>query len=168
MRTWAFRLYAGLGSAFLYVRSEVQHLIHPNIISFGYLKGFEASFLLQVSRTSTYQHYHIQQEFEWVGTRDFSSWLSIADALEFRKNLTEEKIFSWNNELCRKAGEMLVNEWNTSIPFPFSMMHALVTIRVPCSVNETLAKNGNNTVCYDWPLGNFTNYLLSLEHKIWV
>jgi len=75
---------------------------------------------------------------------------------------------SWNDDLCHQAGEMLVSEWNTTTPFPFSMMHALVTVQVPCSVNETTSKNGNNSVCYDWPIGNFTNFLLGGENKIWV
>lgn len=39
------RLYSGLGSGFLYVKPDLQHLIHPNIISFGYQQGFEVMYL---------------------------------------------------------------------------------------------------------------------------
>ena len=57
--------YSHRSSAFLYVKKNLQSLIHPIITSFGYLQSF-------------------QDEFFWLGTKDYSAFLTIEDALHFR------------------------------------------------------------------------------------
>ncbi len=65
-------LCATKGSAFLYARPEVQPLIEPLVVSWGY----EA----EIPGPSTFQVY-----FEWTGTQDFSAYLSVPAAINFQK-----------------------------------------------------------------------------------
>ena len=57
-------LFAPKGCAVLYVAREHRNRIHPLVISHGYGQGLAA-------------------EFDWVGTRDPSSWLALDAALDF-------------------------------------------------------------------------------------
>jgi len=63
-------------------------MIHPTVISFGY----------EVGNNNTYV-----AEFEWIGTRDMTPWLTWKTALEFRQNLTDNAVFAYNNNLCTQA-----------------------------------------------------------------
>lgn len=58
------------GCSFLYVKREHQHLFDPLVVSWGYKALFPSH--------SLFQDYHQQQ-----GTRDFSAFLTIPDALAF-------------------------------------------------------------------------------------
>lgn len=60
------------GSSFLYCRKEIQHLLDPLIISWGYNAMFPSS--------SQFLDYHQLQ-----GTRDFSAFLTIPDSIAFMK-----------------------------------------------------------------------------------
>lgn len=75
------------GSAFLYVKKDLQSTIHPTVISHNYKQGF-------------------QNEFLWTGTRDPSAYISLQAALEFRKSLTDTKVYEYNNLLCKQAGKV--------------------------------------------------------------
>jgi isopenicillin-N epimerase len=63
-------LMAPKGAAALYVRREVQHLVEPLIVSWGYQSDHPGP-----SR--------FIDEQEWTGTRDFSPWLAVPAALDF-------------------------------------------------------------------------------------
>ena len=52
--------YTHRSSCLLYVRKDLQKLIHPIITSFGYLQSF-------------------QNKFFWLGTKDYSPYLTISD-----------------------------------------------------------------------------------------
>lgn len=58
------------GSSFLYVKKELQHLFDPLIVSWGYNAMFPSH--------SKFLDYHQMQ-----GTRDFSAFLTIPDAINF-------------------------------------------------------------------------------------
>lgn len=60
------------GSSFLYVKKEWQHLFDPLIVSWGYNALFPSQ--------SQFLDYHQMQ-----GTRDFSAFLTIPNAIEFMK-----------------------------------------------------------------------------------
>jgi selenocysteine lyase/cysteine desulfurase len=90
-------LYTHRSSCLLYVKKDLQKLIHPIITSFGYLQSF-------------------QSEFFWLGTKDYSSYLTISDALDFRQTIASEtEIFSYNHQLAIQAGNLLAQMWNSSI-----------------------------------------------------
>jgi isopenicillin-N epimerase len=60
------------GSSFLYAKKEVQSMLDPLIVSWGYNALFPSS--------SQFLDYHQMQ-----GTRDFSAFLTIPDAIDFMK-----------------------------------------------------------------------------------
>ncbi len=60
------------GSGFLYARPEVQHLLNPLVVSWGY----EA----EIPGPSHFIDYH-----EWMGTRDPAAFLAVPDAIQFQK-----------------------------------------------------------------------------------
>lgn len=58
------------GSSFLYIKKELQHLFDPLVVSWGYNAMYPSS--------SKFLDYHQMQ-----GTRDFSAFLTIPDAIQF-------------------------------------------------------------------------------------
>lgn len=67
------------GSSFLYVKKELQHLLDPLIVSWGYNALFPSE--------SRFLDYHQMQ-----GTRDFSAFLTIPDALKFMADHNWESV----------------------------------------------------------------------------
>lgn len=89
-------LYTHRSSCVLYVKKDLQKFIHPIITSFGYLQSF-------------------QDEFFWLGTKDYSAYLTIPDALDFRQTIGDESsIFQYNHQLAIDAGNAMASLWNTS------------------------------------------------------
>ena len=66
-------MFAPKGCGFLWAHARVQDGIHPPVISHGCGKGFTA-------------------EFDWTGTRDFSSWLAVPAALDFLQALKPSRV----------------------------------------------------------------------------
>jgi len=75
-------------AAFLYVKTDHHSLIHPTVISNQFGKEFD-----------------IQTRFEYTGTRDYSAFLSFLPALELRRQMTDEKVMEYNNNLCLEAAK---------------------------------------------------------------
>ncbi len=73
------------GSSFLYVKKELQHLFDPLIVSWGYNAMFPSN--------SQFLDYHQMQ-----GTRDFSAFLTIPDAIDFMQKHNWESVAA----NCRK------------------------------------------------------------------
>jgi len=73
--------------------------IHPTIISFYYT-------------TNPLDSY--QKEFAYIGTRDYSSYLSVKDAIEYRQYLGgEEKIMAYNTQMAKAIGDMYSKMFGT-------------------------------------------------------
>jgi len=106
-------LYSPKGSAFLYVKKELQQLIHPTIISFGYKQGYQA-------------------EFAWTGTRDYSSYLAMVDAINWRSKVGgEQKIMNYMHKLSMQVAKSLSALWNTDVLLPEDKTPAMVCVRLP-------------------------------------
>ena len=73
------------GSSFLYVKKELQHLFDPLIVSWGYDAMFPSN--------SPFLDYHQMQ-----GTRDFSAFLTIPDAIDFMQKNNWDSVAAY----CRK------------------------------------------------------------------
>ena len=84
-------LCAPKGSAFLYARREVQGLLEPLVVSWGY------DALLTTSGST-----FIDQQ-EWTGTRDISAWLAVPDALAFCREHNWDNVRTRCHELVREA-----------------------------------------------------------------
>ena len=72
-------LCAPKGAGFLYARPEVQHLLKPLVVSWGYESEFPSG--------SDFVDHH-----EWWGTRDVSAVLSVSQAIEFQKEYNWDEV----------------------------------------------------------------------------
>lgn len=87
------------GSSFLYVKSTLQHALDPLIVSWGYEADYPSG--------SQFYDYH-----QFNGTRDFSAYLTIPKALEFRKQYhwldvietAVNRVHDWLPRLCTLVG----------------------------------------------------------------
>ncbi|KKB11736.1 hypothetical protein VE25_11205 [Devosia geojensis] len=68
------------GSAFLYARPEVQHLLNPLVISHGWTAKSK-----EPGASGAFGNSPFIDEVEMQGTRDPSAWLSVPSALAFRR-----------------------------------------------------------------------------------
>ncbi len=87
-------LCAPKGAGFLFARQEVQHLLKPLVVSWGYESDNPgpSKFI---------------DQFEWTGTRDIASFLSVHTAIEFQQEHDWEKVRQACHELVREAQERI-------------------------------------------------------------
>eukprot|EP01127_Copromyxa_protea_P011170 TRINITY_DN2794_c0_g1_i2.p1 TRINITY_DN2794_c0_g1~~TRINITY_DN2794_c0_g1_i2.p1 ORF type:complete len:435 (-),score=81.64 TRINITY_DN2794_c0_g1_i2:75-1379(-) len=130
------------GSAFLYIKSDHHKIIHPTVISNQYGNGWD-----------------LVHQFEYTGTRDYSAFLSLKEALQFRKNLTDSVVWKYNNNLCLEAGKMMSAAWNTTRPLPDSMTASMINVRIPCNTKD------RSKGCYTWSEPEM--YLWMFGKNVW-
>jgi isopenicillin-N epimerase len=114
-------LCAPKGAAILYVRPDRQEGLHPLVISHGYAGpgGGASSF---------------RREFDWVGTRDPSSWLSAPEALRFLDGLLPggwPEVARRNRALALEGRRALVNALDIDEPCPESMLGSMASLPLP-------------------------------------
>ncbi|KAI9020957.1 pyridoxal phosphate-dependent transferase [Phycomyces nitens] len=110
--------------AILYVSERLQRLVHPVIINADYQDHSDIS-----DTTSTFQ-----REFGWPGTCDFSSYMCIEKALEYRASLGgEEAIMSYCNNLAKQGGELTARVLGTCVMenAKGSLTAAMVNVKLP-------------------------------------
>jgi isopenicillin-N epimerase len=66
-------LCAPKGSAFLYANLNVQPMLQPLVVSWGWMSDHPG-------------HSHFLDLFEWTGTRDISAYLAVPDAIHFQQD----------------------------------------------------------------------------------
>ena len=109
------------GSAFLHVRRDLQHLIHPLTISHG------MSFPL--GDTTRFRH-----EFDWTGTRDLSATCSIPATIEFMQNMVLggwPAIMKHNHDLAIEGRRILCEKLGIEAPCPEEMIACIATLALP-------------------------------------
>ena len=84
------------GSGFLYARPEVQQLLKPLVVSWGY----EA----EIPGPSQFA-----DEQEWIGTRDVAAFLAVPDAIQFQKEHNWDSVREECFNLATQAQELLFN-----------------------------------------------------------
>jgi isopenicillin-N epimerase len=82
------------GSAFLYARKEVQHLVEPLVVSWGWESEKPSS-----SR--------FIDEQEWTGTRDIAAFLSVPAAIQFQRDHDWPRVRRACHELVRYARQQV-------------------------------------------------------------
>ena len=115
-------LCAAKGCAFLHARSgaALSDLdLHPAVISLNYPAGFPA-------------------EFEWVGTRDPTAWLSLTDALALHRELGPARVRRYNRDLVLAAGDLLCQAWGVEQRVPTSMVGSILALPCPVQVEPTM------------------------------
>jgi isopenicillin-N epimerase len=109
LHKWAF---AARGTAVIWCAPERQATLHPVAISHHLGSGFAA-------------------EFDFSGTRDYSPWLAVPDALEYLDALGPEAVRAHNDVLARDAGEMLRDAWGSEIAAAPEFSAAMAAVRLP-------------------------------------
>jgi isopenicillin-N epimerase len=115
-------LCAPKGSAFLYVRRELQETLDPLIVSWGYESEHPSA--------SQFIDYH-----EWQGTRDLAAYLSVPAAIEFQESHDWGEVRSRCHDLAvstRRRIEQLTGLPSLCLEDSFSQMF---TVRLPDSVD---------------------------------
>jgi isopenicillin-N epimerase len=105
-------LMAPKGSGFLWASSTRQAEIHPLVISHGLGQGFAA-------------------EFDWIGTRDPTAWLTVPAAIDFHQQLGGELLRERNASLAQKAARELAAAWNTDRSSTDVLTGSMATVRLP-------------------------------------
>ena len=112
-------LFAPKGCGFLWAAKLRQPGLHPTVVSHGLGQGFAA-------------------EFDWVGTRDPSAWLTVRDAIAFLdglgpKGLGAAAVRAHNRNLAAEAATLLSAAWDSEAGAPAEMRGAMATVRLPLS-----------------------------------
>lgn len=102
-------LLAPKACAFLYASPASTAGLHPTAISNFHDAGFP-------------------HEFDWQGTRDYSSWLAVTAALDFLDALGVERYRQYLRELAGNAARLLADAWGMALPFPESAIGAMATL----------------------------------------
>jgi isopenicillin-N epimerase len=105
-------LMAPKGSGFVWTSPASQAETHPLVISHGYGQGFEA-------------------EFDWVGTRDPTAWLTIPAAIDYHFRIGGPLLRERNTQLARQAAKLLANHWNTERGSEDALTGSMSTVRLP-------------------------------------
>ena len=113
------------GCAFLWTNPHSQVArsnLHPTVISHGLDEDWPA-------------------EFDFVGTRDYTPYLSLPAALAFHQELGPERIHRYIRELVIEAGANLCAAWGVESAVPAAMIGSLLTLPIPQEIegDQTLA-----------------------------
>jgi isopenicillin-N epimerase len=115
------------GSAFLYVRSDRQELVHPLVISHGRNAPRE-------------DRSRFRLEFDFTGTQDPTAWLVIPDAIRFMGSLLPggwDELRERNHALAMRARALLCEALRIESPAPENMIGSLATVPLPPSSDTT-------------------------------
>ena len=113
-------LFAPKGSGFLWARASAQRPLHPVQISHGYGKGLAA-------------------EFDWPGTRDFSAWLAVPEALAFFKRLKPSRLRNYNHQLVTDWTQRLAEAWGEPVDAPPALHGSMTAVRLPPRLQRSSA-----------------------------
>ena len=109
------------GSAFLHVRKDLQHDIHPLTISHG--------MTFPLGDTTRFRH-----EFDWTGTRDISAACSIPATIEYMENMVYggwPAIMKHNHDLAMEGRRILCERLGLDEPCPEDMIACIATLELP-------------------------------------
>jgi isopenicillin-N epimerase len=115
-------LMAPKGSGFLWASPARHAETHPLVISHGFGQGFET-------------------EFDWVGTRDPTAWLTVPAAIDFHHRSGGHLLRERNMRLARQASNLLVSRWKSERGTIDALTGSMSTVRLPMDgeVNDTRA-----------------------------
>ncbi len=94
--------------------------LHAPVISHGFDEPFPA-------------------EFDWVGTRDFSAWLSVTEALALRRELGDARVRAHNDGLAQQGGRIVAEACGGTLAGPEAMMGSMASVLVPGFAGATQA-----------------------------
>lgn len=105
-------------SGILWAKREIQPLLHPTVISWGYGTSFTA-------------------EFDLLGTRDPSSHLAAPAAIDLLQRTGVEAVRRYNHDLAWAGGQHLAARWGTTLLTPEAMVATMVSVPLPARLGVT-------------------------------
>jgi len=114
LHKWAM---APRSCAFLVVAPAYQGSLHPAVISWGFGTGFT-------------------QEFDWVGTRDPTPWLTAPEGIRFLRDLGYDDLRRHNHDLAWQAAQYLTDQWGTPLDIDEAVVGCMVSVMTPESVGQ--------------------------------
>jgi isopenicillin-N epimerase len=127
-------LCAPKGAGFLHVRGDRQQMVHPTVISHGYLEGFHA-------------------EFDWAGTFDPTAWLCIPESIRFIGSLLHggwPQVMATNRDLTLRARALLLESSAVDAPCPDAMIGSMASIPLPPAALGSPAHGLDCKGLHDW------------------
>ncbi len=109
------------GSAMLWAAPERQPYVRPTTISHFVADGFTPA-------------------FDWPGTKDFTAYLSIPAALDFRARWGEEPIRRYCTDLMRAAARQVARDLGTERGGPDSMTAFMAAVALPADATGPAKK----------------------------
>ncbi len=106
------------GCGFLWTYRDFQSRLRPTTISHFVNDGYTAA-------------------FDWPGTKDFTAWLSLPAALNYRAGLGEAEIYAYCRRLTARAARILSDTWQSDIGSPRGMMGFIATVALPSPTRAT-------------------------------
>jgi isopenicillin-N epimerase len=116
-------LCAPKGSAFLFARREVQAMLKPLVVSWGW----EA----EKPSGSTFIDHH-----EWQGTRDLAAFLSVPDAIRFQARHAWPSVQAACHQLAAQARQRLLSQWPQPPICDEARFHQMFAIGLPTDEPE--------------------------------
>ena len=141
-------LCAPKGAAFLWAAPEHQKDLHPNVISHDLGKGFTF-------------------EFDKIGTRDASAWLSIPAALEFHEKMGGAKLRARNHDVAVRAGRALAEHWGTEMGAPEDYFGSMVTVRIPGELSADRS-TADTLKAWLWAEHRAEIHIMPFSDALWV
>ena len=132
LHKWCF---APKGCAVIWAAPGARAGLHPTVISHPYGQGFPG-------------------EFDYVGTRDPTAWLTAPAALDWLDAQGAEAVRAHNDALARDMADMLAHAWGTEIAALSEHRAAMASVRLP--------RGG----AADWPSIRAMTRKLTAEHKV--
>lgn len=145
LHKWYF---AARSCGFLWAAPEAQADLHPPVISWGLDQGFAP-------------------EFDWVGTRDPTAWLTAPDAIAFMDHLGAERVRRHNRDLVRAAGRRLADRWGTEPVTPDAMIGSMLIVPLPDGFGAT-AEDGVALNRRLWREHRIHSAFLPIAGRLWV
>jgi len=131
-------LYAARGCSVMYVDKKYQGEVHPAHISSGYKNpaDFQQEFFWTGTQTLFYFDFFnvilILICFYALGTMDYSPYMTVTAALEFRTEIGgEEVIRNYTHGLAKFGGEYLAGRYGTEVLQSDEQMGSMVDVRLP-------------------------------------
>ncbi|WP_299429505.1 aminotransferase class V-fold PLP-dependent enzyme [uncultured Meiothermus sp.] len=145
LHKWAL---APKGCGILWAAPERQKDLHPPVISWGLGQGFT-------------------QEFDWVGTRDPTPYLSAPAALALMEEWGVDAMHQYNHALAWEAAQILTQRWNTEPAAPEQMVGCMITVPLPRTLGQSRdeAARLQYALLYDYGL---EAPILSMGERLWV
>ena len=102
----------------LWATRDAQNDLHPTVISWGYGNGLAA-------------------EFDLLGTRDPTPFLTAPAALDLLDHYGFADVCAYNHGLAVDAGRLLADRWQVEFTTPHDMIGTMVNVRLPAAFGNT-------------------------------